>query len=116
VDVVYDGTGKDTLFASLDSLRPRGLMVSFGNSSGLVPAFSPMELAKRGSLYFTRAGGGDYLADAKARQKGVRELFGLMRKKKIRAHIGQRYPLADAGRAQADLEGRRTVGSTILLP
>jgi NADPH2:quinone reductase len=116
VDVVYDGTGKDTLFASLDSLRPRGLMVSFGNSSGLVPAFSPMELAKRGSLYFTRAGGGDYLADAKARQKGVRELFGLMKKKKIRAHIGQRYPLADAGRAQADLEGRRTVGSTILLP
>jgi NADPH2:quinone reductase len=116
VDVVYDGTGKDTLFASLDCLRPRGIMVSFGNSSGPVAAFAPMELAKRGSLYFTRAGGGDYLADAKARQRGVRELFALMKKKKIRVHIGQRYPLAEAARAQADLEARRTLGSTILIP
>jgi NADPH2:quinone reductase len=116
VDVVYDGTGKDTLFASLDSLRPRGLMVSFGNSSGVVPAFSPMELLKRGSLYFTRAGGGDYLADAKSRQRGVRELFALMKKRKIRAHVGQRYPLAEAARAHADLEARRTVGSTVLVP
>jgi NADPH:quinone reductase len=116
VDVVYDGTGKDTLYASLDSLRPRGLMVSFGNASGPVPAFAPMELAKRGSLYFTRAGGGDYLADAKARQRGVRELFALMKKKKLRVHIGQRYPLVDAARAQADLEARRTIGSTVLVP
>jgi NADPH2:quinone reductase len=116
VDVVYDGTGKDTLYASLDSLRPRGLMVSFGNASGPVPAFAPMELAKRGSLYFTRAGGGDYLADAKARQQGVRELFKLMKKKKLRVHIGQRYPLADAALAQADLEARRTIGSTVLVP
>ena len=116
VDVVYDGTGKDTLFASLDSLRPRGIMVSFGNSSGPVAAFAPMELAKRGSLYFTRAGGGDYLADAKARQRGVRDLFSLMKKKKIRVHIGQRYPLAEAARAQSDLEARRTLGSTILIP
>ena len=116
VDVVYDGTGKDTLYASLDSLRPRGLMVSFGNASGPVPPFAPMELARRGSLYFTRAGGGDYLADAKARQRGVRELFTLMKKKKLRVHIGQRYPLADAALAQADLEARRTIGSTVLVP
>jgi NADPH2:quinone reductase len=116
VDVVYDGTGKDTLYASLDSLRPRGLMVSFGNASGPVPAFAPMELAKRGSLYFTRAGGGDYLADAKARQRGVLELFKLMKRKKLRVHIGQRYPLADAALAQADLEARRTIGSTVLVP
>ena len=116
VDVVYDGTGKDTLFASLDSLRPRGMMVSFGNSSGPVAPFSPMELAKRGSLYFTRAGGGDYLADAKARQKGARELFGLIKKKKVKVHIGQRYHLADTARAQADLEARRTTGSTVLVP
>jgi NADPH2:quinone reductase len=116
VDVVYDGTGKDTLFASLDCLRPRGLMVSFGNSSGVVPPFAPMELVRRGSLYFTRPGGGDYLADAAARKKGVRALFGFMKKNRIRAHIGQRYPLAEAARAHADLEARRTVGSTVLLP
>lgn len=116
VDVVFDGTGKDTLSASLDCLRPRGLMVSFGNSSGLVPPFSPMELARRGSLYFTRAGGADYLADHTARQRGVRELFGLMKKKKIRVHIGQRFPLAEAIRAHTELEARRTVGSTILIP
>jgi NADPH2:quinone reductase len=116
VDVVYDGTGKDSIFSSLDALRPRGLMISFGNSSGPVPAFAPMELAKRGSLYFTRAGGADYLADATARQRGVKELFALVKKKKIKAHIGQRYPLAEAGRAQTDLEARRTIGSTILVP
>jgi NADPH2:quinone reductase len=116
VDVVYDGTGKDTLFASLDSLRPRGMMVSFGNSSGPLAPFAPMELAKRGSLYFTRAGGGDYLADAKARQKGARELFGLIKKKKVKVHIGQRFSLADTARAQADLEARRTTGSTVLVP
>jgi NADPH2:quinone reductase len=116
VDVVYDGTGKDTLFASLDSLRPRGMMISFGNSSGPVAPFAPMELAKRGSLYFTRAGGGDYLADATARQRGARELFGLIKKKKIKVHIGQRYPLSEAARAQTDLEARRTTGSTVLVP
>jgi len=116
VDVVYDGTGKDTLAASLDSLRPRGLMVSFGNSSGVVPPISPLELARHGSLYFTRTGSADYLADAKARQRGARELFGLMKKKKIRVHIGQRYPLVEAARAHADLEARRTVSSTLLIP
>lgn len=115
-DVVYDGTGKDTLFASLDSLRPRGLMVSFGNSSGPVAPFAPLELARRGSLYFTRAGGGDYLADHHARQTGTRELFRLVKQKKIRVHIGQRYPLAEAARAHADLEARRTSGSTVLVP
>ena len=116
VDVVYDGTGRDTLFASLDCLRPRGLMVSFGSSSGLVPAFAPSELVKRGSLYFTRPGGGDYLADSAARRQGARALFRLVKQRKIRVHIGQRYALADAARAHADLEARRTVGSTVLLP
>jgi len=116
VDVIYDGVGKDTLFASLDSLRPRGLMVSFGNASGAAPPFSPMELAKRGSLYFTRAGAGDYLAKAETRRAGARELFDLIRRKVIRVHIGQRYPLAAAAQAQRDLESRSTIGSTILVP
>jgi NADPH:quinone reductase len=116
VDVIYDGVGKDTLFASLDSLRPRGMMVSFGNASGAAPPFSPMELAKRGSLYFTRTGAGDYLAKAEARRAGARELFGLIKRKVVRVHIGQRYPLAAAAQAQRDLESRRTIGSTILVP
>jgi NADPH2:quinone reductase len=116
VDVVYDGVGKDTLFASLDSLRPRGMLVSFGNASGPPPPISPLELAKRGSLYLTRAGGGDYLAAAEARQRGARELFALIRRKAIRVHIGQRYALADAASAHRDLEARRTSGASILIP
>ena len=116
VDVSYDGVGKDTLFASLDSLRPRGIMVSFGNASGAAPPFSPLELAKRGSLYFTRAGAGDYLGNAEARRAGARALFALIKRKVIRVHIGQRYPLAQAAQAQRDLESRRTIGSTVLIP
>ncbi len=116
VDVVYDGVGKDTLFASLDCLRPRGLMVSFGNASGAPPPFSPLELARRGSLFFTRAGGGDYLANPEARRAGARALFALIKRRAIRVHIGQRYALAQAAQAQRDLEARRTAGSTILVP
>jgi NADPH:quinone reductase len=116
VDVVYDGVGKDTLFASLDSLRPRGMMVSFGNASGAAPAFSPLELAKRGSLFFTRAAAGDYLTGPEAQRAGARELFALIRRKAIRVRIGHRYPLAAAAQAQRDLESRRTIGSTVLIP
>ncbi len=116
VDVVYDGVGKDTLFASLDCLRPRGIMVAYGNASGAPPPFSPLELAKRGSLFFTRAAATDYLADEAARRHGARELFSLIKRRLIRVHIGQRYPLAQAAQAQRDLEARRTVGSTVLIP
>src|ERR1700728_3814402 len=116
VDLVYDGVGKDTLFASLDSLRPRGLMVSFGNASGAAPPFSPLELVKRGSLYFTRAAARDYLANAEVRRACGRALVGLIRRKVIGVHIGQRYPLAAAAQAQRDLESRSTIGSTVLVP
>jgi NADPH2:quinone reductase len=116
VDVVYDGVGKDTLLASLDSLRSRGMMVSFGNASGAAPPLSPMELAKRGSLYITRAAAGDYLGKAEGRRVGARELFALMKRRLIRVHIGQRYALAAAAQAQRDLESRSTIGSTILVP
>ncbi|MFI4868881.1 MAG: quinone oxidoreductase family protein [Steroidobacterales bacterium] len=116
VDVVYDGVGKDTLLPSLDSLRARGMMVSFGNASGAAPPLSPLELAKRGSLYITRTAAGDYLGQPEARRTGARELFSLIRRRLVRVHIGQRYPLAAAAQAQRDLESRRTVGSTILVP
>jgi NADPH2:quinone reductase len=116
VDVVYDGVGKDTQWASLDSLRPRGLLVSFGNASGPADPIAPSDLAKRGSLYFTRSRLADHVATAETRQAASRELFALMRRKALRVHIGQRYPLADAARAQRDLEGRQTSGSSILVP
>ncbi|HEY1723873.1 MAG TPA: quinone oxidoreductase [Steroidobacteraceae bacterium] len=115
VDVVYDGVGRDTLFASLDCLRPRGMLVSFGNASGAAPAFSPLELAKRGSLFFTRAAARDYLTP-EAQRVGARALFSLVRRRAIRVHIGQRYPLAQAAKAQRELEARRTVGSSVLIP
>jgi NADPH:quinone reductase-like Zn-dependent oxidoreductase len=115
VDAVYDGVGRDTLFAALDCLRPRGILISFGNASGPAPAFSPLELAKRGSLYFTRAAARDYLSP-EAQRAGARALFGLVRRRAIRVHVGQRYPLAQAARAHRDLEARRTVGSTVLIP
>lgn len=116
VDVVYDGVGKDSFFASLDSLRPLGMMVSFGNASGIIEPFSPLELAKRGSLYLTRAGGKEYLSDPKDRAQAAKELFALVKKKTIKIQIGQRYALADAAQAHQALEARKTVGSTILVP
>ena len=116
VDVVYDGVGKDSFSASLDCLKPRHLMVSFGNASGAVPPFSALELARRGSLYFTRAGGADYLGDPKARAQGARELFALLKSRKLRVVIGQRFALADAAQAHRELEARRTVGSSVLVP
>jgi NADPH2:quinone reductase len=115
VDAVYDGVGRDTLFASLDCLRPRGILISFGNASGPAPAFSPLELAKRGSLFFTRAAARDYLSP-EAQRVGARALFSLVRRRAIRVHVGQRYPLAQAAQAQRDLEARRTVGSSVLIP
>lgn len=116
VDVVYDGVGKDSFFASLDSLRPLGMMVSFGNSSGMIEPFAPIELSKRGSLYLTRAGGKEYLSDPKDRAQAAKELFALVKKKKIKIQIGQRYPLEKAAQAHIDLEARKTVGSSILVP
>jgi NADPH2:quinone reductase len=116
VDVAYDGVGKDTFFGSLDSLRPRGMMVSFGNASGAVPPLAPLELARRGSLFLTRPTAGNYVGTPEARQKAARELFGLISRKAIRLHISQRYPLAEAAQAHRDLEMRRTSGSVVLVP
>jgi NADPH2:quinone reductase len=116
VPVVYDGVGKDTFFASLDCLRPRGLMVSYGNASGPVPPFSPLELAKRGSLYLTRPTLFHYIAKASDRARGARELFESIASGKVKVRVGQSYPLSNAAQAHADLEARRTTGSTLLLP
>jgi len=116
VDVVYDAVGKDTFIESLDCLRRLGMMVTFGNASGPPPAISPLELSKRGSLFLTRPTLFNYLATRKELTAAARELFAVVRARKVRVVIGQKYPLARAADAQRDLEGRRTTGSTVLIP
>jgi NADPH2:quinone reductase len=115
-DVIYDSIGKDTFFASLDSLRPLGMMVTYGNSSGAVPPFQPLELSKRGSLFLTRPTLFHYIARRADLERSARELFEVIGSGAVRVEIGQTYALRDVAQAHRDLEGRRTVGSTVLLP
>ncbi len=115
-DVVYDSVGKDTFFASLDSLRPLGLMVSYGNASGPVPAIQPLELSKRGSLFLTRPTLFHYIVRRADLVRASRELFDVIGSGVVRIEIGQTYALQDVAQAHRDLEGRRTVGSTVLIP
>ncbi|MCP5144240.1 MAG: quinone oxidoreductase [Gammaproteobacteria bacterium] len=116
VDVVYDSVGKDTFFESLDSLRLMGMMVSYGNASGVAPAVSPGELQKRGSLFLTRPTGIHYFSRREWLVQGAREFFKLVQQGTIRVEVKQRYRLADAAQAHRDLEARRTVGSSVLIP
>ncbi len=115
-DVVYDAVGKDTFTESLDCLRKRGLLVVYGAASGPVPPFSLAELVKRGSLFVTRPTMFDYTATRAELEAVARETFAAAKKKVIRVHINQRYPLADAAQAHRDLEGRKTTGASIILP
>jgi len=116
VAVVYDSVGKDTFMQSLDCLRPLGMMVTFGNASGPVPPFAPLELSKRGSLFLTRPSLVHHVAKRKDLESAAKELFAAVKSKKVKVHIGQTYPLAEAAKAYTDLEARRTTGSTVLMP
>ncbi len=116
VPVVYDAVGKDTFMDSLDCLRRLGMMVTFGNASGPPPAISPLELSKRGSLFLTRPTLFNYIASREELTAAAHELFAAVRARKVRVVIGQKYPLARAAEAHRDLEGRRTTGSTVLVP
>ena len=116
VPVVYDSVGKDTFFASLDCLRPRGLMVSYGNASGPVPPVSLLELTRRGSLYLTRPTLFHYLASKGDLKRAARELFAVIGLGAVKVRIGQTYALADAQAAHRELAARRTTGSTVLIP
>jgi NADPH:quinone reductase len=116
VTVVYDAVGKDTFMDSLDCLKRLGMMVSYGNASGAVPPISPLELGKRGSLFLTRPSLFNYISTREELTRAARELFAAVRAKKVRVVIGQRYPLAQVADAHRDLEGRRTTGSTVLVP
>jgi NADPH2:quinone reductase len=114
--VVYDSVGKDTFFASLDTLRPLGLMVSYGNASGPVPPIAPLELARRGSLFLTRPVLFSYVTRRSSLLRSAKELFDVVAHGLVRIEIGQTYALRDVQRAHRDLQERRTVGSTVLLP
>jgi len=116
VPVVYDSIGRETFFQSLDCLRPHGVMVTFGNSSGPVEPFSPLELAKRGSLYVTRPSLFDFIRERAELEEGCRQLFARIERGDVRVEIGQTYPLERVADAHRQLEGRRTTGSTVLLP
>ena len=116
VPVVYDGVGKDTFQASLDSLSPRGMFVSFGNASGAVPPFEPVLLSSKGSLYFTRPSLMAYTTTREELLASAQALFDVVAKGVVKIEVHQTYPLKDAAQAQRDLEGRKTTGSTVLLP
>ncbi|CDG81642.1 quinone oxidoreductase family protein [Janthinobacterium agaricidamnosum] len=116
VSVVYDSIGKDTFTESLDCLAPLGTMVSFGNASGPVPPFSLTELASRGSLFITRPALFAYANNRKNLEEMSASLFGVVGSGEVQIEVRQRYHLADVARAHTELESRKTVGSSILLP
>jgi NADPH2:quinone reductase len=116
VKVVYDSVGKDTWDGSLDCLRPFGLMVSFGNASGPVPAFAPGILGPKGSLYVTRQTLFSHITSRERTQAMADELFAVVQSGAVKIHIDQRFALADVQAAHRSLEARQTTGSTVLLP
>jgi NADPH2:quinone reductase len=116
VPVVYDSIGKDTFPASLDCLSPRGLFVSFGASSGAIPAFNILMLSQKGSLYATRPTLFNYASSHEALTAMANELFDLVKAGKIKPDARQTFPLRDAAEAHRALESRKTTGATLLLP
>jgi NADPH2:quinone reductase len=114
--VVYDSVGKDTFMGSLDCLQPRGMLVVFGNGSGPVAAFDLNLLAAKGSLYVTRPSLVTYTAKREDLEGMAAELFDVVKSGKVKIEVNQTYALKDAAQAHRDLEGRKTTGSTVLLP
>lgn len=114
VDVVFDGVGRDTFESSLDSLRPRGLLVSYGNASGPVEPFSPSILSTKGSLFVTRPTLANYADTPERTQAMADDLFAVLASGDVVVRVDQTYDLADAATAHADLEAGRTTGSTVL--
>jgi NADPH:quinone reductase len=116
VDVVYDSVGTATFHKSLDCLRPRGMMITFGQSSGAVGPIDPLILVQKGSLFLTRPTLGNYIAERKDLEWRSSELFQWLAAKKLKLNIHKEYPLADAAAAHRDLEGRQSAGKLILKP
>jgi NADPH2:quinone reductase len=115
VAVVYDGVGKDTFAGSLDSLRPLGMMVAFGNASGPVAPVDPLLLSQKGSLFLTRPTLMHYTAKRADLEALAGELMEVVASGRVKIEVNQTFPLREAGRAQAALEARQTTGSTVLL-
>ncbi|WP_420470116.1 quinone oxidoreductase family protein [Brevundimonas sp. FT23042] len=116
VAVAYDSVGKDTFEASLDSLKRRGTLVLFGNASGPVPPFDPLRLSRGGSLYVTRPTLFDYVATVEELDASAAALFAVIRSGAVKIEIGQTVPLAEVREAHEALAGRKTTGSTLLIP
>lgn len=116
VDVVMDAVGVDTFEGSLDSLKPLGMMISFGNASGVVPPFSVGLLGKKGSLKITRPTLFTHIAEHETCQAMARQLFGKVSAGDVKIRIDQRFALSDVSKAHEALEARKTTGSTILIP
>jgi NADPH2:quinone reductase len=115
-DVVYDAVGKDTFPGSLDCLKPFGLWVSFGNSSGPVEPFNIIMLSQKGSLFATRPTLVTYTAKREDLVANATELFDVVSKGIVKIQVNQSYALKDAAQAHRDLEARKTTGATVLLP
>lgn len=116
VDVVYDGVGAATFDVSLSSLRPRGMLVSFGNASGPVPPVSPLLLSQHGSLFLTRPKLADYIESREELELRAGEVLEWVRSGMVMLHIHREYPLAAAADAHRDLESRATAGKLLLIP
>jgi NADPH2:quinone reductase len=116
VRAVFDSVGKDTFFGSLECLAPRGMLVLFGQSSGVAPPLDLSRLAAGGSLFVTRPTLGHYIATRDELVQSAGRLFDLVGRGAVRIDVGQTYPLREAAQAHRDLEGRTTTGSTVLLP
>ncbi len=116
VPVVFDGVGKATFVASLDSLSPRGLLISFGNASGPVDGVNLGILAQKGSLFVTRPTLFHYYATPRERSAGIARVWDMLGRGKVEVTIGQTYALKDAAQAHIELEARQTTGSSVLLP
>jgi len=114
--VVYDSVGKDTFEGSLASLARRGMLVSFGNASGPAPAIEPLRLSRGGSLFLTRPTLFDYIATPEELAESAGALFDVIRSGAVKIEIGQTFPLREARRAHEALEGRQTIGASLLLP
>lgn len=116
VHVVYDSVGKTTFEKGLNVLRPRGMMVLFGGSSGAVPPFDLIALSQKGSLFVTRPTLGHYIASREELVQRSNSVFGMMADGKLKLRIEHTYPLVEAQRAHRDLEGRKTTGKLLLIP
>jgi NADPH:quinone reductase len=116
VDVVYDSVGKTTFDKGLNVLRPRGMMVLFGGSSGAVPPFDPLVLTHKGSLFLTRPSLGNYIATTDELHQRAAAVLGMIAEGKLKLRIEHTYPLAQAQQAHRDLESRKTTGKLLLLP